>query len=200
MVCGAGINDADYVVEQKYLVDGKRKTLWRCTIYRAWTKMLERCYNRAYQAKYPTYVGCSVAHEWLNFSAFRAWMVNQDHDGKHLDKDILLPGNKVYGPDTCVFVSAKLNTFMGDCGTSRGEWPIGVHFNGNKGKFVARCSNPFNENSDFLGYFTCPNTAHEAWREHKHELACKYADQQTDLRIASALRSRYNKKDNTLED
>lgn len=191
LVYGVGVNDAEYLVEVRAVVDGKRKAIWRCPFYRTWREMVKRCYSRKLHAKFPTYKGCSVAPEWLKLSTFSEWMRACEWDGKHLDKDILRPGNKVYGPDTCVFVTAKLNTFMNDHGAARGKWPLGVFWHGKVGRLKAQCRNPFTGKRESLGYFDCPNKAHEAWRARKHELACQYADMQTDQRIAAALRSRY---------
>lgn len=195
-VCGIGINDVDYPVSLYAIVCGRKKQVWICPLYRAWKDMLVRCYSEKHHASQPTYIGCSANTEWHSFSKFRAWMLTQDHEGKHLDKDILSPGNKVYGPDTCVFVSQELNTFLTDSAAARGKWPIGVHWSKKTGKLEAGCGNPFTRNgllkkNDFLGYFDCPNAAHEAWRQRKHEHACRYADMQTDPRIAQALRTRY---------
>lgn len=191
LVRGVGVNDADYPVNITAVIGGRRKALWECRFYRAWVGMLERCYSAKFHDRCPTYIGCSVTPEWHSFSAFRAWMVAQDWEGNHLDKDILHPGNKIYAPDTCVFVSHQLNMFMTDRGAARGEWPIGVHWNRRVGKFVAQCRNPFTGASEYLSLFTCPAEAHEAWRARKHEHACVYADMQTDPRIAKALRARY---------
>lgn len=188
---GVGRNDADYPVAVFAVIGGKRKLLWICPIYQTWASMLNRCYSTKHQADHPTYIGCTVTPEWLSFSAFRAWMLAQDWEGKELDKDILFQGNKVYSPYACVLVSKQLNSFMNDSGSSRGEWPIGVSLL--KGKFMARCCNPFTRKREFLGYFTDPDNAHEAWRKRKYELALIYADQQTDPRTATALRARYAK-------
>ena len=184
MVCIVGINDADYVVS--HCVNGKHAI---CPFYATWVNMLARCYSAKIQAAHPTYIGCSAVTEWHSFMSFRAWMEQQDWEGKQLDKDLLIAGNKVYSPDTCVFVSRKLNTFTTDSGATRGQWPIGVNWQGEA--FRAMCSNPFSGKKEHLGCFTCPHEAHEAWRARKHELALIYADQQTDHRIAAALRTRY---------
>ena len=58
-------------------------------------------------------------------------------------------------------------------------------------KFSATIGNPFTKKQEHLGYFTCPNEAHQAWKKRKHELACQLADIQTDQRVAEALRIRY---------
>lgn len=73
-------------------------------IYKTWKSMLQRCYDKKCQARQPTYLGCSVVYEWHNFQNFAEWMSKQDYEGKQLDKDIKVKGNKVYGPDTCMFV------------------------------------------------------------------------------------------------
>ncbi len=113
--------------------------------------------------------------------AYRAWK----------NKDIISLGNKVYSPDTCIFVSPEINKFLTDSNSSRGEWPAGVYLEGRRGGFKAQCNNPFTGVREHLGYFTCPISAHQAWKARKHLHACTYADQQTDPRIAQALCSRY---------
>lgn len=191
LVCGIGVNDADYPVYVCSVIAGKQKNLWTCPFYKVWASMLDRCYSTKSQASKPTYIGCSVAPEWHSFSTFRAWMLVQDWEGKQLDKDMLAPGNKLYGADTCVFVSGQLNKFMTDSGATRGDRPTGVTWRKGSGKFQARCRNPLTKKVEHLGLFDCPNAAHEAWRSRKHELACIYAEMQTDPRISAALRTRY---------
>ena len=183
---GVGINNADYPTQPR--VNGKQV---KCPYYKAWLHMLERCYDEKYQECYPTYVGCSVCPEWLYFMNFRKWMMTQDWEGKDLDKDLLIKGNKIYSPANCAFVDQITNGFTTDSGRTRGEYPTGVCIDERKGKFRARCSNPFTKKIEHLGYFTCPNQAHLAWKKRKHELACELADLQTDPRVAEALRTRY---------
>ena len=186
LVCGVGINDADYVVCPT--IDGKQ--VW-CPFYQVWVDMLKRGYSVKLRTNYPTYSCCTICEEWLTFSNFKAWMEKQDWEGKQLDKDLLIEGNKVYSPDTCVFVDALVNCFILDNGADRGEWPIGVCFNKPAGKFQANCNNPFTKKLEYLGIFTCPEQAHKAWRSRKHELALQLADLQTDDRVKKALSRRY---------
>lgn len=198
LVCGVGRNDADYFVvkrEEIGYVDGKRKQkqVWFCAYYRTWADMINRCYSAKYQEKYPTYRGCSVSAEWHIFSNFKAWMEKQGWEGKHLDKDLLFEGNKVYGPETCVFVSPMVNTFVNDRGSARGKWPIGVYWHKGAGKFRAQCKNPFTKKNENLGYFTSEGEAHQAWQARKLELAKELAAIQEDPRVAEALISRYSK-------
>lgn len=196
LICGIGVNDADYVVverEEIGYVDGKRKQkiVWECAYYKVWTSMLSRCYSTKYQEKHPTYKGCSVSDEWLTFSNFKSWMEKQDWEGKQLDKDLLFEGNKVYSAETCVFVSREVNMFATDRGAARGEWLIGVYWNKEVNKFKSQCSNPFTKKREYLGLFTSELEAHQAWRKRKLELAYELADIQTDERVAKALIDRY---------
>ena len=184
LVCGVGINDADYVVQP--LVGGKQVC---CPYYRTWKNMLKRCYHKSYQEGHKSYTDCTVCEEWLTFSKFKSWMEKQDWKGKELDKDILFIGNKSYSPETSVFVTDKVNLFLLDSGATRGEYLIGVYFEKKVGKFRAQCAT--GKVQRHLGYYSNELEAHLAWKSYKHKLACKLADEQTDSRVAEALRKRY---------
>lgn len=186
VVHGVGVNDANYIVVK--VTNGVES---RCPIYRAWVDLLSRCYSESRMKKFPTYKNCSVCEEWLRFSNFKAWMEKQDWKGKHLDKDILRPGNKIYSPDACAFVCSLTNGFVLECSKSRGEYPIGVSFHKATGKFVSQVSNPFTKKKEHLGLFIDIKDAHKAWKKRKHELACQLADLQDSEMVANALRVRY---------
>lgn len=191
-VCGLGTNDSNYKVTQEINLGDKRKQTVVCPFYRAWRDMLKRCdANGAFQKKYPTYAGCSVVDEWVSFSSFKEWMVTQQWEGGHLDKDILNPTNKVYGPDTCVFVSGQLNNFLTNTEVGTDGSLTGAYWNPTKNRYIAQCRNPFTGAKEHVGTFKTAADAHEAWRKRKHELACIYADMQTDERLSNALRTRY---------
>lgn len=177
-VYGVGINDADYQTNN-------------CPIYWRWKGMLCRGYSKKLKDKYTTYEDCSVCDEWLYFMTFRAWVVEQDWEGKQLDKDILLRGNKVYCPEYCVFVDRDVNTFITDSKGKRGEWPLGVSFQSARNKFRADCKAHTVRKTIYLGLFTCPQEAHQAWCRYKHSVALQLAELQTDTRVAEALRTRY---------
>lgn len=197
LVQRVGINDANYVTqkfEQLGYVNGKQKQrlIWTCPYYKTWSNMLKRCYSIKTQNNQPTYKGCSVTEEWLTFSNFRSWMEKQNFEGMHLDKDLLIEGNKVYSPETCIFVSGMVNTLTTDCNATRGELLIGVTWNKLVEKFQAQCCNPFTKKQEHLGLFTCEQEAHEAWLKRKLELAKELGAIQTDERIAEALIDRYS--------
>lgn len=78
--------------------------------YQCWSGMLERCYCKKFKAKRTTYSGCSVCSEWHNFQNFAKWYLLNYKPGLELDKDVLIDGNKLYSPSTCLFVTSKENS------------------------------------------------------------------------------------------
>lgn len=191
LLFGVGINDSDYSTRKAINVDGAQKTLWECPFYAKWKSMLERCYSVAWLKKHPSYIGTSVSAEWLRFSVFKEWMARQDFVGMDLEKDLLKPGNKVYSADNCIFISESINAFITESRLLKGDCPTGVHYDFRKKKFIAQVNDPFLVKRKHLGNFSSPDLAHRAWRAAKHSLACRYADMQTDQRVAEALRTRY---------
>jgi len=196
LVYGVGINDADYVTQLfEPIVDvcgkKKQKRVWVCPFYEKWKDMLKRAYSEKLKLRRPTYGGITVTKEWHLFSTFKSWMEQQDWEGNQLDKDLLIPGNKVYNQETCVFVSRQVNLFLTDSTAARGEYKIGVSWNKKNSKFVVRCNNPFTCEGEYLGYFLQEDEAHQAWLTRKLEYAHALATLQTDERVAKALINRY---------
>lgn len=186
-IFGVGINDSDYKVSTK--INGR--TVWVCPFYQKWKSMFDRCYNKKQLSRRPSYNGCEVCEEWKKFSVFRVWMMEQPWQGNQLDKDILTAGNKIYSPDKCVFITRMLNGFLTEEKSDKGDWPTGVSWDSRDNKYQARCWNPFSLARESLGCFDSSDLAHHAWRVAKHGHALRYADMQTDPRIAQALRTRY---------
>jgi len=77
--------------------------------YNTWADMIQRCYDPKWHDKKPTYTGCTVCDEWHNYQVFSEWFEDNYIEGFQLDKDIKIDGNKVYSPETCMFVSGKDN-------------------------------------------------------------------------------------------
>ena len=186
LLFGVGINDADYPVEPR--VGGKRV---KCPYYVAWKGMLERCYDHKYQDRYPTYKSCSVCPEWISFMNFRKWMMTQDWQGKALDKDLLIEGNKVYSPESCVFVPKELNGFLTLNNAKRNGTLLGASWHKRDQHWRSRVMNPFTLQEERLGSFSTELEAHLAWKRRKHEIACMWADKQQDPRLSKALRTRF---------
>lgn len=72
--------------------------------------MLLRCYSKKEKLKLPTYDKCVVCDDWLTFSKFKLWFDKNHVEGWQLDKDLLFEGNKLYSPETCIFVPRRFNT------------------------------------------------------------------------------------------
>ena len=160
LVEGVGINNADYQTQPT--VNGKKIT---CPFYRKWHSMLIRCYSVKHLKEQPSYVGCTVCDEWLTFSNFKAWMIKQDWQGNHLDKDIIKTGNKIYSPSNCMFVSGDINNLLIGHASSRGKHPQGVHYQKAIGKFQACCK--VNGKGKHLGYYETASEASSAYKKFK---------------------------------
>lgn len=155
--CGVG-----YLGEGKYKAsENGKSTLY----YRMWQDMLKRCYNPKYMETRPTYEKCEVCPEWYNFQVFAEWVDKNYYEieGEQicLDKDILCKGNKIYSPDTCIFVPNRINCLFIKCDGSRGDLPIGVAYHRNK-KYRVHCSV-----SGKLKYLGCYDTPEEAFQVYK---------------------------------
>jgi hypothetical protein len=75
--------------------------------------MLRRCYDPKSHRNNPTYIGVEVHNDWLNFQVFAKWFkYHYKEDGWQLDKDLLGNNSKVYSADNCIFLPAKLNSFI----------------------------------------------------------------------------------------
>lgn len=104
LILGVGLNDCPGW--------SGRSNLYNFKVYRMWHHMLNRCYSAKYLETRLTYVGCTVCERWhilSNFAEDIKSLPNYDLWVKGinnvLDKDIRVPGNKVYSPQTCMFVT-----------------------------------------------------------------------------------------------
>ena len=158
-----------------YIGEGKCKT-WengkQTKCYKVWCSMLERCYDEKHREKYPTYEGCKIYDKWLNFQNFAEWYYNNyyevDDERMHLDKDILVKGNKIYSPDNCIFVPERINTLFTKSNKCRGEYPIGVNYYKQNRKFISQCNiYDFEENKTKKIHLGCYNTPEEAFKVYK---------------------------------
>ena len=154
--------------------------------YKCWCSMLSRCYSAKVQEKHPTYKGCRVCNKWLYYPNFKKWYDNNyykiENKTSQLDKDILVKGNKIYSPETCVFVPNFINTLFTKCQNSRGAFPVGVHYYKASKKYMARLS-VFKDGKKTRKHLGCFNTANEAFEVYKQakenyikEVADEYKD------------------------
>jgi len=176
-IFGVGIND----------VPGS----WRTKYYVMWSDMLRRCYEPRWQAKKPSYIGCTVDPNWHYLSNFKRWYEEQgDVKGKQLDKDIISPGNKVYGPDNCFIVSSQLNSFFVKRDALRGLYPVGVT------RKLYKKQNQYRaevRGIGHIGYYSTPDEAYQAFIQAKKELLFeRFILSETDKRLKNALMYVYN--------
>lgn len=140
-----------------------------------WSGLVDRCkLNGKTQTKYPTYSGSE--NHFGTYQLFVDWAIqehgyyNKDTSGKYwnLDKDLLVRGNKVYSPETCIFVPHRVNCLLTTRLAGRGSLPLGVYFEGKVGRFRANCQINTGK-PKFLGYYDSPEEAHKAWQLAKAE-------------------------------
>lgn len=150
-----------------------------------WDGMMKRCYSEPELKKYPSYKGCSVCNEWLHFSQFETWFSQNyyqcGNEKMNLDKDILYKGNKLYSPNTTIFVPERINILFTKTNRNRGKYPIGVYYKKQNKKFVAQVSKLKNEElntkkQEYLGMFDTPEDAFEVYKKEKEKYIKEVAD------------------------
>ena len=164
--------------------------------YELWSEMLKRCYSDSFKKKYQTYEGCEVSDNFKSYEYFYEWCHKQvgfDNDGNgnpfHLDKDLLVKGNKIYSESTCVFIPSEINAILTKCTASRGKHLIGVYWDKTKKAFVARVRKNKGK-SEYLGYFKTEIEAFNAYKQAKEAFIKEQANKwksQIDLRAYEAL-------------
>ncbi len=101
-MCGVG-----FIGKGKHRTQTDEKVMTKS--YQTWKSMIRRCYSGKQQERQPTYIDCTVCPEWHNYQVFAEWFDKNYIEGFQLDKDIKIEGNKVYSPQTCLFVSSRVN-------------------------------------------------------------------------------------------
>lgn len=92
------------------------------------------------------------------------------------NKDILYKGNKIYSPQSWVFVPKRINDLFLNCKKARGKYPIGVTLKNNK--FYVRCSVLKNGKIKriSLGYFNTIEQAFKVYKNFKEKYIKEVAD------------------------
>ena len=160
--------------------------------YKLWCCMLVRCYSDSFKKKQPTYEGCEVSENFKSYEYFYEWCNKQVGFGNkdwHLDKDLLIKGNKVYSENTCVFLPKEINSLLTKREALRGENLIGVSWSKTNKAFVAMV-NKNKGKSEHLGYFKTEIEAFKAYKEAKEAFIKEQANKwksQIDPRAYNAL-------------
>ena len=116
--------------------------------YRTWTNMLLRCTENSWVHR-PSYTGTTCSENFKSYSYFYEWCnkqvgfgnIDDNMESWHLDKDLLIKGNKLYSEDNCVFVPKKINTLLVKSDALRGAHAIGVHLVKKTNKYTAQINN-----------------------------------------------------------
>lgn len=171
-----------YIGEGKY--KSRKKSGEHTEVYSMWCNMLERCYDPYYLNKKPTYIDCYVCDEWLNFQNFAEWFYKNYYkipgERMHLDKDILIKGNKIYSPDTCIIVSNRINVLFTKSDKARGECPIGVNYHKRDNVYEVYCSildDNGNKKKKYLGRFDNELDAFYSYKKFKENYIKQVADE-----------------------
>ena len=166
-VCGVGI-----VGLETTSVNGVSLPSYEC-----WRDMLRRCYDEKRLKTHPTYIGCEVCEEWKYYPNFKKWYEDNFYkvEGQrtHLDKDILFKGNKLYSPETCVFVPERINTLFVKKDANRGNLPIGVVFHKRDKVYEVKVSS----SKSYCGRFYTQEEAFNTYKQEKENYIKEVAEQ-----------------------
>lgn len=208
-ICGLATNDSKYTVMPT--LEGVKSV---CPYYKKWQNMLTRCYNLKFlQSKLGIhYKDCTVSEDWHLFTNFLVWAEGEYsewfeyemgeepteaelHSAAYLgdlclDKDILVPNNKTYSKDTCLFVSKEINSLLNDNASQRGLYKQGVCWNKEKLKFDAKIS--IKGVRKHLGYFETEALASSKYLNARYQYIINISEYQRS-KIKNALLKRWFK-------
>lgn len=161
MIYNVGINDVSG--DSKLDSDGYY-------IYVKWKSMIKRCYSVEYQKIHHSYIGTTVCNEWLTYSNFKDWYLNNYIDGYVLDKDLISGDLHVYSPVTCSFVPQELNCSILESNSAKTKLPLGVSYQQKTKNMINERSKPYDSYIKMygklyrLGSYECPELAHKEWQ------------------------------------
>ena len=192
LIYGVGIND---VMIPQFT---KTKT------WKVWQGIVRRTDNRDplwIGKKKKIYKDCTLDPRWFKLSAFKEWIEQWDNfESKEVDKDILIPGNLHYGPDTCLMVRSIVNSWFKPTDESKSDLPRGVCWNTNykKGKspkpYRAQISPLQVIDGEVkvgkrtgLGHFLTVKDASDAFQKARQESLQILIDTETDVKVRDAI-------------
>ena len=175
-----------YIFNLGYLGEGKYSNKYDKKLYETWRGMFKRCYDEENRHKNLTYKDCEVDDIWFNLQNFGKWYEDNFYqiEGEKmcLDKDILVKGNKIYSPNTCIFVPKRINELFTKTNKNRGKYPIGISWKEKNKKFQVQCSVVENERKTmkYLGLYTDLNEAFKVYKDFKENYIKQVADEYKD--------------------
>ncbi|MDU4051110.1 MAG: hypothetical protein E7H33_09360 [Clostridium perfringens] len=156
--------------------------------YEFWRHILQRCYDEKEHKKHPTYKECKICDEWLYYPNFKEWYEENYYEVNDeimcLDKDILVKGNKIYSPKTCVFAPERINKLFLKRQNDRGNLPIGVIWHKRDKEYQVQC-NIFDMKTGkckkkHLGCYDTPKEAFSVYKQFKENYIKLVADHYKD--------------------
>lgn len=164
-----------------YMEGNKRRLYFQ---FDQWHSMRKRCkVGGSVQKHHSAYIGCTYIPEWEDYDVYTEWAEQQvgflvkDERGRcySLDKDILFGRNKIYSPETCVFVPPRVNSFYSRIDGEDNGLPKGVHWQESCKRFIAQ-GTCWEGTSIYLGCYKTPEAAHAAYVENKEAKAKQLAE------------------------
>ena len=79
--------------------------------YSVWNNMIERCYS----GKYKNYSDVEVCEQWKDYTKFKSWVKTTQRGNRFgwaIDKDLMNGEQRIYSPETCVFLPAEINFML----------------------------------------------------------------------------------------
>lgn len=134
--------------------------------YQTWNDMLKRCYAPKSERVARLYEDCTVAEDWHNYSNFKKWYLTNYIEGYQIDKDLRVLENTVYSSETCTMVPPVINAYV------TGGLKTGVHYNKEKGKWIAQCqcgetTKSGSKKQTYLGTFSEEKSALKVYKDFK---------------------------------
>tara|TARA_R100000988_G_scaffold9434_1_gene5332 strand:- start:15 stop:758 length:744 start_codon:yes stop_codon:yes gene_type:complete len=181
LIYGVGIND----VMIPYFTESR--------IWRQWGGIIRRTDKRdPNMHNYESYKDCTLDPRWYKLSVFKEWIEQwDDYGNKEVDKDILITGNKIYGPDTCLMVRPIVNSWFRP-NAAKGDLPRGVSWNTawRRGKspnpYSAQIT-PIGGKRTGLGYYSTVEEASIVFESARKEQLKILIETETDLTVKNAL-------------
>ncbi len=184
LVYGVGIND----VMIPYFTKTRTYRSWSGIIRRSDTRDLKWLSQKSNEC----YADCTLDLRWCKLSVFKEWIEQwDDHENKEVDKDILIPGNKIYGPDTCLMVRPIINLWFKPNAT-KGDLPRGVTWNThwkNKGtgKPYRAQITPIGGKRTHLGFYDTMEEASVVFESERMKQIDILIETETDLKVKNAM-------------
>lgn len=153
--------------------------------YNHWFNILIRCCNTKFISQHHTYKECVICEEWKYFWNFYKWVIKQENyvnwkkcDKGAIDKDILIKGNKIYSPETCLLVPKNINNILLKGEKGRGKYPIGVTKRKDEISYEAQCSNQIINKQVTIGEYNTIAQAFNAYKIYKENIISIVAEKE----------------------